>query len=221
MEPHDFLDDDLRDTAALHVLGALGLEEARVFRLHLGHCDVCRAEVASLARTSHDLLLLAPRETPPPGLFDRILDRIGRSDPRGTADRAPAARAEDPDPARTQVWKSWDASAREAFTFVAAAQDAGFEPTDIAGIEARRLFVDPANDRVTMIVRMRPGTAYPRHRHAAAEECYVLAGELRVGDQILCAGDYQHAEAGSVHAVQSTETGCVLFLVSSLHDELV
>jgi hypothetical protein len=33
-------------------------------------------------------------------------------------------------------------------------------------------------------------------------------------------GDYQRAEKGTLHEVQSTEGGCLLLLVSSQHDEL-
>jgi len=35
------------------------------------------------------------------------------------------------------------------------------------------------------------------------------------------AGDYQRAETGSTHPVQSTRGGCLLLLTSSLRDELV
>lgn len=219
MEPHDFLDEDLRDTAALFVLDSLSVEEARVFRLHLPHCDVCRGEVESLARTSRDLTLLAPSSEPPPGLWNRVVDRIRRADPRTRPDAEPPASTHAP-AAATQIWKGWRPSPAFDFTFVGT-DDSAFEPTAVEGIVARRLYVDADHDRVTMIVRMSPGTAYPRHVHGAAEECFVIAGELKIGDQTLRAGDYQRAEVGSVHEVQSTDTGCVLFLVSSQHDELI
>ena len=86
--------------------------------------------------------------------------------------------------------------------------------------DARRLFVDHAAQRVTMMVRMEPGSSYPAHRHAQAEECFVLSGDLWTGSVRLLAGDYQRAEQGSRHPVQSTEGGCVLLLVSSLGDAL-
>jgi hypothetical protein len=35
------------------------------------------------------------------------------------------------------------------------------------------------------------------------------------------AGDFQRAEAGSVHPVQSTDGGCLLLITSSLDDELL
>ena len=83
-------------------------------------------------------------------------------------------------------------------------------------MQARRLFVDRAAQRVTMMVRMQPGASYPAHRHAEAEECFVLSGDLWTGSVRLHAGDYQRAEQGSRHPLQSTEGGCVLLLVSSL-----
>jgi quercetin dioxygenase-like cupin family protein len=72
---------------------------------------------------------------------------------------------------------------------------------------------------MTAMFRMEPGTSYPQHIHAGAEECYVLEGDLHVGDMVLHAGDYQRAEAGSHHGYQSTETGCVLLVTCALNDE--
>ena len=45
----------------------------------------------------------------------------------------------------------------------------------------RRLYVDEAAVMVTMLVRMAPGARYPSHRHAAAEECFVLSGDKAWG----------------------------------------
>jgi quercetin dioxygenase-like cupin family protein len=42
-----------------------------------------------------------------------------------------------------------------------------------------------------------------------------------VGDLVLRTGDYQCVPAGSVHGVQSTASGCLLLIVSSMHDELI
>jgi quercetin dioxygenase-like cupin family protein len=217
MEPHDFLDDDVKNDAALYVLDAHTVEFARSYRLHLAHCDVCRAEVESLARTARDLTLVAPSKAPPEGLWQRVLERVRQSGPRVRPQPAK------PGDEATQIWKGWSADARTdaaGFTFLAAAEG-GFEPTAVPGIEARKLFVDRAQGRVTMLVRMQPGTAYPPHVHAGFEECFVLTGDLTVGTHRMKAGDYQRAETGSTHAVQSTEQGCMLLLVSSLHDELV
>jgi quercetin dioxygenase-like cupin family protein len=217
MEPHDFLDDDSKNDAALFVLDAHTVEFARSYRLHLAHCEVCRAEVETLSRTARELTLVAPERTPPPDLWQRVLQRVRKTDPRARADGDGAR------PEATQIWKNWTPNAHgETPDFTFLASDAGaFEPTAVPGIAARKLFVDHENGRVTMLVRMQPGASYPPHVHADVEECFVLAGDLSVGTQRMNAGDYQRAETGSTHAVQSTEKGCVLLLVSSFHDELV
>jgi anti-sigma factor ChrR (cupin superfamily) len=97
----------------------------------------------------------------------------------------------------------------------------GWERTAIAGIDVKPLFVDAHKRRVSMLVKMSAGTSYPSHRHAASEECFVVSGEIQVGERTLRTGDYQVASEGSVHGVQRTEVGCVLFIVSSQDDELL
>ncbi|HVR73044.1 MAG TPA: cupin domain-containing protein [Planctomycetota bacterium] len=101
------------------------------------------------------------------------------------------------------------------------AGEGDWEPTAAPGVSVKPLHVDSARRYVTMLVRMEPGSAYPDHLHAGAEECYVLQGDLRVGDETLRAGDYQHAPAGSEHEIQSTREGCLLLIVSSQDDKLV
>jgi anti-sigma factor ChrR (cupin superfamily) len=85
----------------------------------------------------------------------------------------------------------------------------------------KQLYVDPARDTVTMLVRMEPGSSYPPHRHGGPEECLVVEGDLRVGDVVLQAGDYQCAAGDSTHDVSTTVNGCILLIVSSQYDELL
>ena len=68
--------------------------------------------------------------------------------------------------------------------------------------------------------RMAPGTSYPSHVHDGAEECYVLEGDLHVGDVVLGPGDFQRATPGSHHVEQRTDGGCLLLVNSSLSDEM-
>jgi anti-sigma factor ChrR (cupin superfamily) len=124
--------------------------------------------------------------------------------------------------ARTrQVWKHWRNQPDAGAMTLLRGADAVWEPTGFAGVEVRRLNVDPAADRVTMLVRMAPGTAYPGHRHGGPEECLVLHGDLLVDGIRMQSGDYQRAAAGTDHGIQSTAAGCVLLIVSSQHDELL
>jgi anti-sigma factor ChrR (cupin superfamily) len=213
---HHILDEAARDQAALHALGALPADEARSYAEHLVACRLCRSEVDSLSVVVTELSLAQRGVAPAPALKTRLFERIRA--PRPTEGRVGG---ESTETSKTQPWKSWPAGAAPGgFAFVPS-QSADWEKTDIEGIETRRLFADPANDRVTMLVRMAPGTSYPGHVHGGPEDCYVLEGDLRVGELTMRKGDFQRAEKGSRHVRQSTEGGCVLLLVSSMQDRLI
>jgi anti-sigma factor ChrR (cupin superfamily) len=104
--------------------------------------------------------------------------------------------------------------------FVEATRDDWVE-AGAPGVRVRPLFVDPIEKMVTMLVHMGPGSSYPPHHHSQAEECYVIAGDLQIGDRVLHAGDYQRAAAGSRHETQSTAAGCLLLIRSSREDEIL
>lgn len=219
MNAHEFLDDDLREQAALFVLGSLAEDDARRWRLHIARCLLCREEVLGLERISGELAILAPAVAPPPQLWQRVLERV-RQLPRPLTPMEESLDAGET--AAGQVWKHWPAADAERGPFTYVDEDAGaFQQTSFPGISARRLFVDRERDRVTMLVRMEPGSAYPAHRHGGPEDCFVLQGDLNVSEREMRAGDFVRSAPGSVHGVQSTRAGCLLFLVSSLNDELL
>ncbi len=85
----------------------------------------------------------------------------------------------------------------------------------------RRLHLDPAQGRQTILVRMAAGASYFPHRHDAAEESFVLEGDVTADGETLTAGDYHRAAAGSLHGAQTTESGCLLLIISSTHDNFV
>jgi len=88
------------------------------------------------------------------------------------------------------------------------------------GISVKLLATDPDNRRVTMLVRLAPGTDYPPHQHAGVEELHLLDGELLIDDRRLQPGDYSRAEPGTVDRRVWSETGCTCVLVTSLDDVL-
>jgi anti-sigma factor ChrR (cupin superfamily) len=94
-------------------------------------------------------------------------------------------------------------------------------PTGFEGVEVKELFVHPAKDEVTMLVRMSPGAAYPAHHYAGHEQCYVLEGELRIGDLVLRAGDYSCAPPDTTHAPPASPLGYLLLIVANRHDAVV
>jgi quercetin dioxygenase-like cupin family protein len=207
--PDTPLDDDARDRAVERTFGALDPEDARRFDAEAAQRPALRAECDALRRTADALAAATPEAEPAPEVRARLMARI-----TGT----PPAQATAP----AQPWKSWTETAHRTANGVVRSDDTGFEPTAYPGIEVRRLFVDRAAGRTTMMVRMAPGTSYPAHRHGGFEECFVLEGTLHVGESVLMRrGDYQAQTEDSVHPVQWTDDGCVLLISSSLSDEFV
>jgi len=89
------------------------------------------------------------------------------------------------------------------------------------GISYKLLATDTEKKRVSMLVRLAPGTDYPPHRHGDLEELHLLHGELMIGDRTLYPGDFNRAEAGTVDHRVWTETGCTCVLVTSYNDTLL
>ena len=84
------------------------------------------------------------------------------------------------------------------------------------------LALNKARGYATLLLDVAPGTRFPSHHHGGAEECFVVQGDLQIGDEHeMHAGDFQRMESGSRHAVQSTRGGCLLLVTSSRHDELL
>jgi putative transcriptional regulator len=89
------------------------------------------------------------------------------------------------------------------------------------GVSVRVLHIDRALKRVTTLVRMEAGTSYPRHRHHGPEESYVIDGDVHIAGAVLRKGDYQRADAESIHEEQFTEGGCTMLVISSPQDEIL
>ena len=90
----------------------------------------------------------------------------------------------------------------------------------IRGVEISPLLTDPMRQTMTALVRMAPGAQLPRHRHVTDEQFYMLEGDGYVQGQVLQAGDYYQAAAGTVHDITYTDRGCVFLLLAS-HVEVV
>jgi RNA polymerase sigma factor (sigma-70 family) len=88
------------------------------------------------------------------------------------------------------------------------------------GISCQLLAHDEQRDRVSMLVRLAPGTDYPPHTHAGVEELHLLHGELFIDDRKLYPGDYNCAEPGTSDARVWSETGCTCVLITSPRDAL-
>jgi anti-sigma factor ChrR (cupin superfamily) len=180
------------ELVALYALQALPSSEAAVADARLSACADCRQEMEML-RPLIGSFVSWPVDVlrPATPLWDRLAQRIAAE--TGQASAVPAA------PHRTDP--EW--------------QDAA------PGISFQLLATDTEKNRVSMLVRLAPGTDYPPHRHADVEELHLLHGELIVGDRTLSPGDYLRSEAGSVDHRVWSETGCTCVLLTSIHDAIL
>jgi len=203
-----------QESLAVYALGSLAQTEVPGLIEHLATgCPFCAAEQARLGETLSIMDVCQAQDaasapTPSASIRARLLETVATRAPR-TLERS---------------WQHLKNAPGQGFgkgLFTVPSTSEGFERTDFDGIEVKPLYVDVASRRVTMLVKMAPGTSYPAHRHATSEECFVVSGDIQVGDRTLRSGDYQVAAQGSKHGVQRTEKGCVLFIVSSQDDELL
>jgi anti-sigma factor ChrR (cupin superfamily) len=202
---HDHPLGDPAELAALYAAGGMTGEEQAAFESHLAAgCATCDAALRDLDPVLVALGRSAEVVEPSPRTRDALLRRVAAEAP-GRAS-----------PLRRHL--AGGAAGDEGLVIRRAA-GAAWEKTEVPGVSLRVLFVDPARDQFTALVRMEAGASYPRHVHKGPEECLVLEGELHVGEEVLRAGDYQRAAVGSQHAVQRTDQGCLLLITSSLSDE--
>lgn len=131
----------------------------------------------------------------------------------------PVAASVEPHDPPPHVRENVLAATREPAQYTVKAADA-WDESGIPGITAKVLAVDPARGLVTMLLRGAAGARYPSHRHTAPEECYVVSGRIAIGDLVLNAGDFHHADPDSDHGeILALEPSDVL-LVAAIADYL-
>jgi quercetin dioxygenase-like cupin family protein len=180
------------DLVFMYALQALPASEVALVGERLATCVECRQEMETLGPIV-DSLPAWPTDVlrPSASLWERLAGRIA------------AEKGEQPSLPPQPRWPEpeWKEAA--------------------PGISCKLLATDTDKNRVSMLVRLAPGTEYPPHRHAGFEELHLLHGELMIGDRKLHPGDYNRAEAGSVDHRVWSETGCTCVLVTSYHDVIL
>jgi quercetin dioxygenase-like cupin family protein len=199
MPAHSHLTDEIAESAALYSLGLLSDSERSSLDRHLAEgCAVCQSEIRRCA----DLLVLWAQETavyPPSSLREKLLQSI--------REPTPQAKAFSPvllDEAGVRLLRTTKMK---------------WEPGPTSGLSVKVLVHDAENAMTTMLVRMRPGSLYPSHRHKGVEELYVLEGELRVEGVELVEGDFCVSQPESIHQSSYSESGCLLVVRTSKRDE--
>lgn len=95
-----------------------------------------------------------------------------------------------------------------AWRFSALTSNEGWIPLPLPGVRMRELTVDAERDTALLYVEMAPGAVFPDHDHTAPERGLVLSGDFRMGEQLLCAGDFYEGAAGTRHEHITSPSGC-------------
>jgi len=181
------------DWVFLYALDALPSNERPIAEACISACAECRNELEKL-RPIVASFVSWPTDLlrPSPSLWNRLAHRIAE-------DTGSEMVVTDlPRQTNTQAW-----------------QEAA------PGISYKLISKDTERSRVSMLVRLAPGTHYPPHRHADLEELHLLYGELMVNDKKLYPGDYLKALPQTVDHQVWSETGCTCLLMTSTNDLLV
>ncbi|MDH4153723.1 MAG: cupin domain-containing protein [Nitrospira sp.] len=225
---------ELEEQAAAYVLGILTPEDRVVFekRLCLSKNGL-EATTQSFQAVVEQLGFGVPAIEPSAALRERVLAQVGREAAQeeqtfqSMVDHVAFAASPVAPPASLRD-RLLDQVRYEAhpprqtitpLTFVRASEGEWIEMAP--GVTAKVLYLDPVSRRATALVRMTPGSAYAPHRHAEPEERYVLEGGCFCGGQELVVGDYHRAEAGTEHHDTSSDTGCLLLIISSPQNEML
>jgi anti-sigma factor ChrR (cupin superfamily) len=178
------------EASCAYALQVLPADEAAAAEAHIAACPECRREVASL-RPVIDRFVAWPTDVLRPTAALRTRLAERIAEETGTPPVLPAARRRDPE---------WEQVA--------------------PGIQCKVLAIDLAARRVSLLVRLAPGAAYPPHRHAGVEELHLLDGELWIEERKLFPGDYNYGASGAADNRVWSETGCTCVLVTSTEDIL-
>jgi anti-sigma factor ChrR (cupin superfamily) len=182
---------DQAELVAVYAVQALPASEVHAIEAHISTCSICALELAKLRAVVNSFASWPTGILrPSESLRRRLFERIA-SDVDEPALLPKTRQSSEPD---------WEQPA--------------------AGIFCKLLATDWERDRVSMLVRLAPGAAYPPHSHAGVEELHLLDGELWIDDRKLYAGDYNRAESGTADRRVWSETGCTCVLITSPRDVL-
>jgi hypothetical protein len=79
----------------------------------------------------------------------------------------------------------------------------------LEGVDAAVLHAD--GDVASMLIKIAPGATLPDHGHGLDEDCFMLEGDMFLGDVLMRAGDYQWAHIGGQHVGISSDTGGLFY----------
>ena len=82
----------------------------------------------------------------------------------------------------------------------------------VSGVFVKVLRFDKDTRRApTILLKFDAGATYPAHNHPGGEEVFVIEGDISLGKDHLCTGDYLYTPPNGKHAVRS-KNGCVVLV---------
>ena len=195
-----------QELASLYALGALEGAEAHAFEAEMRINPELHAMVAELQRTSDLVTMASPQVSLPGSLREKVMARISVPE----SPKKPAARPM-PLPLAPLAGLRFDESA----------QSRGWKPLPIPGASIKLLSFERERGYAVLLGKLEPGTRYPEHVNAGPEDFFILTGDLVVSGRKLVAGDFHHADGGSVHEENYSVEGCTLLAVLTAEDPLV
>ena len=186
---------DHSDLLSAFALRAIHPDEMPLVEAHISTCLECQQELERQRRVLDSCAAWRTEVLPPStSLWDRLVDRIAAETEETEGKPVFSARPQWSEP-------EWEEVA--------------------PGISCKLLSSNTEEDRVSILVQLAPGVAYPPHSHAAVEELYLLRGVLWIGDRKLYPGDYNRAEPDTADQRVWSETGCTCVLITSPADVLL
>lgn len=155
-----------------------------------------------------------PKHPPPtPGSDPEILMALSQaikpyplSDDRKDALRARLlSRLNPPPPPGTHTFRASDMEWRVIFPL----------------IEAKILYRDCERNHQTALWRLQPGAVFPRHGHTVEEECWVLEGEIQIGEHWVRKGDMHISPVGKIHPQIRSAGGALLLIRGEIVEPLL
>ena len=187
-----------QELASLYVAGALTPAEQETFEAELRGNPQLREVVRSLGKGIDSLAANVPAVPLPAGLKARVLQRIDERDKGKVV-----------------------ASALAGFRFLMRTIRRDGNNSRFRGAWIKLLSLERERGYAVLLGRLDPGVRYPAHTNAGPEDFYILTGDLHIGDRKLNAGDFHHADAGSLHGENYSKDGCTLLAVLTTDDPLV
>ena len=85
------------------------------------------------------------------------------------------------------------------------------------GITRKLLSSDAEAGMELALYRLEPGRGFPPHAHTHVEECWVVEGDILVGDLLVEAGAMHIAHAGTEHPALTARSSAVLLIRSQVY----